>query len=758
MPKKNKKKKVKVFKAFFIAFIITCFILAGAGAGLLVSWLKDTPPFDPEQLKPSETSFVFDSSNKQIAELHAEENRVIVPLEKIPEHLQNAFIAIEDKQFYNHPGINIKAILAALYTDMIHGEFKRGASTITQQLVKNAFLHPEKTIKRKLQEAWLSIQIERKYTKKEILEFYLNQIYFGHSANGVEAASKIFFGKHVWDLNLAESAMLAGITRNPGIYSPYINFKNAKARQEVVLDEMVESGFISKEEAEIAKNMEIKLAGIKNAKPSYKAPYFVDHVIRQSVDILKQKYNISDDEAFNKLYHGGLRIFTTVDMKLQQAAEKVLEDPKNYPESKPDKKGIPQPQAAIAVIDHRTGEIKALVGGRKHENKLGLNRATQSYRQPGSSFKPIAVYTPAIALGMTPATVIDNAPIAYPQPDGSVWPPENYNGRFDGLTTIRRAIELSVNVVAVKVLDKIGIDRGIEYAQKLGIHSLVLKGRRNDKGLSALALGGLTKGVTPLEMASAYGTLANKGIHIEPFAVSKITDKNGRLIYEHTPQKWVAVSEQVAYIMTDMLRGVVKRGTAWRLASLDFPVAGKTGTTTDSKDIWFVGYTPHLTAAVWMGYDEPTPMKNVAGGKQPALIWKQVIEVAYKDLPKDEDFIKPDKIIGPINVCAQSGKLPTDLCAKDPRGSQVIQEIFIKGTEPHEYCDVHVELEVCSDTNLLATEHCPLDKVKKKVFIKRKEPYVPAEDGRIPVDAKYEVPLEYCNIHGPQNPKNPSGF
>lgn len=747
MSKTNKKKGKTFLKISLLVMIVIFFAAVGSGIGLLAAYIKDAPEFDPEKLETSETSFVFDDNGQLITKLHAEQNRINVKLDVIPEDLINAFIAIEDPRFKEHFGIDIRAAIGALWADIRHMGFVRGASTITQQLVKNAFLSPEKTIKRKVQEVWLAIQIERKYTKEEILEYYLNHIYFGHSANGVQAASQVYFGKDVQELTLAESAMLAGITRNPGIYSPYINFEKAKERQEVILNEMVKNNFITKEEAQKAKEEKIKLAGLKDFSERYKAPFFIDHVIREVVKQLKEEYGMTNDEAFNKIYNGGLRIYTTVNMDIQQKAEEVMSNPENYPEGLVDDKGNPQPQGAIVIIDHSTGHIKALVGGRKHEKRLGLNRATQSFRQPGSAFKPISVYTPAIDMGYTAATVIDDSPVFY-RAGREVWAPENYDRKFNGLTTIRRAIELSINVVAVKVLDQIGIDRAIDYAQNMGIKNLVLEGRKNDRNLPSMALGGLTKGVTPLEMAAAYGTLANQGIYIEPIAFTKVTDKTGRVILEPKQEKRVVVSEQTAYIMTDMLKGVIKRGTGWRLADLPFPAAGKTGTTNDSKDIWFIGYTPHLVGAVWIGHDEPTKMVNVAGGKQPALIWKQVMEYAHKNLPT-QDFIKPDKIVGPIEVCSVSGKLPTELCANDPRGSKVISEIFIKGTEPTDFCNTHVKKEICAESNLLATEYCPSSSVKTKIMIQREEPFIPAKDGRFPLDAPYEVPHKYCNIHGP---------
>ncbi|HHY14361.1 MAG TPA: penicillin-binding protein, partial [Thermoanaerobacterales bacterium] len=490
----------------------------------------------------------------------------------------------------------------------------------------------------------------------------------------------------------------------------------------------------------------------QESRETYQAPFFVDHVIRETVNLLKNEYDITSDEAFNKIYNDGLRIYTTVNMTIQKKAEKVMADSNNFPKTTTDSSNTPQPQGAFVLIDHSNGHIKALVGGRQHEKRLGLNRATQSYRQPGSSFKPVSVYSAAIEMGYTAASVVDDSPVVY-----NSWAPENQNRRFNGLVTVRRAIENSINVVAVKILDNIGINRGIEYAQKLGINSLITEGSRNDHNLPAMALGGLTKGTTPLEMCSAYSTLANKGVYIEPRAIIKIADKEGRTLIEPIQEQRVAINEQTAFIITDMLKGVIKRGTGWRLAGFPFPAGGKTGTTDDSKDIWFIGYTPYYSGAVWIGHDEPAKMTNVAGGLQPALIWKQVMETAHKGLSV-KDFQKPNNIIGPIKVCSTSGLLPTELCEHDPRGSQVISEYFIKGTEPTDFCDIHVMEDICSESGLLTTEFCPKSDIETGIYIQRKIPFVPAKNGRVPLDAPYEAPKEYCDIHNQFSEEYPVDF
>lgn len=742
---KNKKRRIITWQNILIFFFILSFAAVGAGAGLFFSYVKDAPAFDPSKLKPSETSFVYDDKENMIAELHGEQNRIPVSLEEVPADVVNAFIAIEDQYFYTHKGINIKSIIGSLVTNYIIRDGYRGASTITQQLVKNAFLSPEQTWSRKAQEAWLAIQLERHYSKDQIMEFYLNQSYFGHTAYGVEAGSNVYFGKSVGELTLAEAAMLVGITKGPEIYSPYTNFDRAKERQEIILNTMAEVEFISAEEAEAAKKEEIQLIGLKNVKADYRAPYFTDYVVQETAAQLQKELGISVDDAYKKIYNEGLKIYTTVDIKIQEAAEKVLADPNNYPYSKEDEKGGIQPQAAAVIIDPHNGYIKALVGGREHQKRLGFNRATQAFRQPGSTFKPIVAYAAALDMGYTPATVVDDSPVAYPSGGKQEWRPKNYTNDFKGLTTVRKAIANSVNIVAIKVFNDVGVDRGIEYAQNLGIKNFVLTGSNNDRNLPT-ALGGITKGVTPLELISSFGAFSNDGIHVEPLAILRVEDKNGRVLIENRADEWVATSPQVAYMMTDMLRSVVTEGTGRRLASFPYPVAGKTGTTSDDVDVWWVGYTPYYAGTVWMGHDEPTTMRNVAGGYQPALMWKQIMEVAHQGLEK-KAFTKPEGIVGPIDVCTVSGKLPGELCSRDPRGSTIRKEYFIKGTEPKDTCDIHVEEVIDTTTGLLATSYCPFEFMESKVFIRRTVPYETAPNGQKPLDAQYEAPTEVCDVH-----------
>lgn len=730
----NKKKGRSFWKVFLIIFLFLFLSAVGAVGGFVYVTIRDMPVVSLAEPTPNVTSLIYDSQGNVAAQLHAEENRLPVPLERIPESVQDAFIAVEDRDFYHHMGFDTRAILRAFYTNLTSSSVQ-GGSTITQQLVKNVFLTSQRTYQRKIQELILAVQLERLYTKKEILEMYLNQIPLGHGAYGVQAAARIYFGKDISQVTLGEAAMLAGLTKAPSTYSPYNDPKLAKERQEVVLDQMVRYGFLQPSQAEKARSEPFKLAGLK-PQEEYKYPYFVDYVLKQ----LLAKY------GKDIVYRGGLKVYTTLDAGIQAAAEKAVPEVMN--EAYPLKVGVPQPEAAAIIMDPHTGYIKAIVGGRTHEKRLAFNRALDAKRQPGSAFKPIAVYTPAIEKGYTAATVIDDSYISYPQADGKTWVPDNYDFRFRGLTPIREAVEQSINVVAVKVLDRIGINTGFESAQKMGITTLVPTGRLNDHTLS-LALGGLTEGVTPLEMAGAYAILANGGVKMKPLTILKVVDKDGNVLEEYGPQsEGQIVSPQTAYIMTDIMKGTVIRGTGTR-GNIGRPMAAKTGTTSDYVDGWFIGYTPELVGTVWVGYDQPKSMyykgAGVGGGIFPAMIFKKIMTQALKDVPV-KDFPEPKNIVR-VAVCRESGKLPTNLCP----ANDVHTEIFVKGTEPTTPCDVHVQVTVCAqcEGKKLATPDCPPQDRITKVFIKRPEPYQVGPKGQKPLDADLEVPTEYCNIHKP---------
>ena len=569
-------------------------------------------------MRPAVTSQVFDSHGRLITTLHSDQNRLPIDINKVPQNLQNAFIAAEDNRFYEHIGIDPIGIFRAIFANLTNRGIAQGGSTITQQLAKNAFLSQEQTLKRKIQEAMLALEIEHKYSKKEILEMYMNQIYFGQGAYGIQTAAKTYFNKDVNELTLTQCAMLAGLPKSPLYYSPFNNLNEAKKRKNVVLDQMVKYGYVSAAEAEDAKNQDLGLSKSHQSKEADEYASFIDYVSQQ----VAKKYG---DDA---LYKEGLKIYTTMDVDKQHAAVRAM---RNLPNNYTDENGLTQPQAAIVSIDPKTGHILAMVGGRGQDS---FNRASMAVRQPGSAFKPF-VYLTALQHDMTPDTTMDDQPVTY----GS-WSPKNAGGSYSGTMALSDALAHSVNTIAVQLADKVGTKNIIANAKKMGITTLDAK----DDNL-AMALGGLTKGVTPLEMASAYGTFANKGVHVKPTAIVKILDRNGNVLedastLEKEETKTRVMSEREAYEMTTMLEGVIDHGTG-TAAAIGRPAAGKTGTTDDNKDAWFVGYTPDIVTAVWIGDDTGShSLGEIYGGTIPAEIWKDYMSSATSD-ESGGDFSAP---------------------------------------------------------------------------------------------------------------------
>ncbi|MEG6586481.1 transglycosylase domain-containing protein [Dendrosporobacter sp. 1207_IL3150] len=619
VPNKRKDSKKGYTKPIAIILIVFIVMITGAGLGFLTASLN-TKPGLTNDIRPPASSQIYDINGNLITTVHSVENRVPVTLNKVPKNLQNAFIAAEDARFYQHMGIDPRGILRAVWSNIMDRGVSEGGSTITQQLAKNAYLSQERTLQRKIQEAFLALQIERQYTKNEILELYLNQIYFGQGAYGVQAAAHLYFGKNVEDLNLAECAMLAGIPKSPNYYSPLNNLKAATERQNTVIEQMVKYEYIDQSSATKAKNTKIALATRQvNSSGGKIASYFVDYVTQ----ILIDKYGA------DAVYKDGLKIYTSLDLDMQHAAERAMG---KLPAVYTDSSGIKQPQGALVAIDPRTGHIKAMVGGRGNDQ---FNRAVMAERQPGSAFKPF-VYLAAIENGMSPSTVIEDSPISF----GS-WSPVNYDGKLHGKVTLRTALENSLNIPTVKLANQVGVDKPLYYAQQMGISTLVLHGSTNDRNL-AMSLGGLTKGVTPLELASAYGVFANNGIKVEPIVIVKIVDRNGKVLEQNNSREKAVVSEKSAYIVTDMMRGVLTHGTG-AAANIGRPAAGKTGTTSDYKDAWFVGFTPDLVASVWLGNDNDGYLNGITGGSIPAQIWRSFMTEATSKIPY-RDFIRPSGV------------------------------------------------------------------------------------------------------------------
>ena len=599
-------------------FIALCLVVfAGLGFGYIFAAYQSLPAVG-NNMRPAVSSQVFDSHGRLITTLHSDQNRLPIDINKVPQNLQNAFIAAEDNRFYEHIGIDPIGIFRAIFANLTNRGIAQGGSTITQQLAKNAFLSQEQTLKRKIQEAMLALEIEHKYSKKEILEMYMNQIYFGQGAYGIQTAAKTYFNKDVNELTLTQCAMLAGLPKSPNYYSPFNNLNEAKKRKNVVLDQMVKYGYVSAAEAEDAKNQDLGLSKSHQSKEADEYASFIDYVSQQ----VAKKYG---DDA---LYKEGLKIYTTMDVDKQHAAVRAM---RNLPNNYTDENGLTQPQAAIVSIDPKTGHILAMVGGRGQDS---FNRASMAVRQPGSAFKPF-VYLTALQHDMTPDTTMDDQPVTY----GS-WSPKNAGGSYSGTMTLSDALAHSVNTIAVQLADKVGTKNIIANAKKMGITTLDAK----DDNL-AMALGGLTKGVTPLEMASAYGTFANNGVHVKPTAIVKILDRDGNVLedastLEKEETKTRVMSEREAYEMTTMLEGVIDHGTG-TAAAIGRPAAGKTGTTDDNKDAWFVGYTPDIVTAVWIGDDTGShSLGEIYGGTIPAEIWKDYMSSATSD-ESGGDFSAP---------------------------------------------------------------------------------------------------------------------
>lgn len=613
---KPPKKKSPMRRFLWIVGILVFLIIAGAGCGFIGATMSDLP--EVANVKPAASSQIYDVHGNLITTVHATENRLPVKLSQVPKDLQNAFIATEDNRFYSHHGVDPIGIMRAIWVNIAHDGVAEGGSTITQQLARNAFLTQDRTLKRKIMEAMLAIRIEQYYTKQEILEMYLNQIYFGQGAYGVQAAAHVYFGKNVQDLDLAQSAMLAGLPQSPNYYSPLTNYKAGKARQAVVLGQMVKYDYIDQATADKAKDEDLGLREKSEAAHSdNNASYFIDYVISE----IAEKYG---DDA---VYKDGLKIYTTIDMKAQDAAVQAMH---NLPNFYTDDKGLTQPQGALIAINPHNGYIVAMVGGRGDDS---FNRAVLAERQPGSAFKQF-VYLAAIQDGMTPGTVMDDKKIEF-----NGWSPKNYEGTYSGQMTLRYALQHSVNTVAVQLADAVGMRKVLNLASSLGITTL---DDSKDNNLAA-ALGGLTNGVKPIDMAVAYGTLANGGVKVKPVAITKIVDRNGQVVEENSTEEQRVVDPKYAYVITNMLESVMSGGTGGG-ASIGRPAAGKTGTTDESKDAWFVGYTPDLVAAVWMGDDYGIEtLDGITGGTVPAVIWRDFMSQALNamEIPASDFTVPP---------------------------------------------------------------------------------------------------------------------
>jgi len=690
----EKRKKTHFFDALFWKGVVSgaLFYIVSLVAGvLLIAWFsQDLPPLKRiENYSPPVASTVLDRYDRPIYQFYIQ-RREYVRYPKIPRELVEAFIVMEDRNFWNHWGVDLTSIGRALITNILKGRIVQGASTISQQLARNMFLNFRKTLSRKIKEAILAVRIEQSFSKEEIIEKYLNQIYFGHGVYGVQAAAKFYFDKNVWDLNLSEISLLAAIPRSPLTYSPYRNPELAEKRRRLILRVMLQEGVIDSAQYEYAITHPPKLANIQEKLQRYSdtAPYFME-MVRQYV---AQQWG--DDF----LYTSGAKIYTTLDPELQKYAQETVDSMLDYFEVRYrlhptraeyqdtlklyDSLGIEPPppkylQAGLVAIDPRTGAILALVGGRDFKESK-FNHVTQAHRQPGSAFKTF-VYTAAIDRGYTPASIIYDEPIEIFEPGmKETWRPQNYDGKYLGPITLRKALALSRNLASVRLAMDIGVDVIIDYAYRLGITTELPK-------VYSIALGSAS--LTPLEMTRAYATIANYGVRTKPYFIRKIVDANGDVLESREPIRETVLDSLTSFIMISILRSVVDEGTAHNARSvygLRIPAAGKTGTTNNYRDAWFIGFSPELVAGVWVGYDSLREIRHGATGSMFAVpIWATFMKKATGN--QSVDFHVPHGLTW-REICTQSGMLATPYCP------QTRIEVFKLGTEPTEPCTLHMKI------------------------------------------------------------------
>lgn len=775
--------KVLLVGAFAILVVGGC-----AGFGLLRGIIDAAPDVTIDDATPTGyLSTVLDTDENVTATLVASgSNRVYVTIDEIPKNMQYAFVAIEDERFYEHNGVDVKGILRAGVTGLASGSFSQGASTITQQLLKNNVFTDWTSetsfadkLERKIQEQYLAIQLEKKVSKDWILENYLNTINLGQNTLGVQSASKRYFNKDVSDLTLSECSVIAAITQNPSRFNPISNPDNNNTRRQKVLDNMLDAGYITQSEYNESLNDNvydrIQIVNTESPEDSVSS-YFVDELTDQVIQDLIDLKGYTETQAYKALYNGGLTIYSTQNSAVQAICDEEINNLDNYPvapkysftyrlsiekadgtmanyseqtmlsyyqasnsdysinfNSQEDAAAaieqykaslleegdtIPesgetvtytlQPQAAMTVMNQETGEVVALVGGRgdKTASKT-LNRAADTTRQPGSTFKVLAAYAPALdSGGMNLSTVQDDAPYSYTNGTSL----RNYDNSYRGFTTLREAITRSINVVTVKTLTDIETDVGFSYLKDFGFTTLV-----DADNVQSLALGGLTNGVTNLELTAAYSTIANAGTYTKPRFYTKILDHDGNVLIDNTPQTHSVLKESTAWLLTNAMEDVITKGTGTAVRFDNMTIAGKTGTTTKNRDALFAGFTPYYSCVVWGGYDDNTP-QNSGTTNYPKAIWKAAMKRIHENL-EYKDFEMPSDITT-ATVCKKSGKLViSGVCDADPRGSMAQTEYFATGSVPTEYCDHHTSITICVGSGQVASEFCPAEARATSVYI-----------------------------------------
>lgn len=703
--KKNKKKKSHLKKFFLIILSLLILLLVSAG-GIVFAMIKTAPVLDTKQiLDLDETSVIYDNKGNSIDDvITTGENgvvikRTVIPFKSMPDNLKNAFISIEDERFRSHKGIDLKRIAGALFIDVKNkithkSNNIQGGSTITQQLIKNRIFLDDSTqnrlsIKRKVQEAYLAVQLEKKLSKDQILEAYLNTIYLGGNAHGVEAAANQYFNKSAKDLSLVECAFLAGMNKGPSLYYPFSksNEKDPSLiinRTKTVLSKMLENGFIDENKYESAiKDLDSKKLVFTQTQKNpnkYNYEWFSRPVVEQVKSDLKTQYNYSNKQITDLFMDGGLKIYTTMDKDIQDKAQNIIDNDPMFNNVYNENGKKVNPQAGASIMDYHTGEVKALIGGRGSQAPGSYNRAYSSNfrRAVGSSIKPLTVYSPAIDTEMaTAATVIDDSPLDSSigkkyLTNGKPYDPKNDTGTYSGPQTLRNALKESINVIAVKLEDQLGLNVGAKYADKFGITLDSV----DKSSISALSLGQLHYGTNPLTMAAAYGVFGNNGVYSYPILYTKVVDKSGKVILESKYKTKKVLSPQSAYIMYDLLKGPVSDGGTGPGARFANMVRGKTGTATDSKDLWFCGLTTYYSGAVWIGNDDYSKFYGL-GSNNSAILWGKLMQEANKNL-SDKEVPMPSGITT-ASIDSATGKLASG------RSSNVFQEIFINGTAPTDY-------------------------------------------------------------------------
>ena len=736
---------VNAFRLLLLCVVLGGLALAGAVLGIAKAYVETAPSLDLAQLSEQDrTSFIYDANGNVITDYKGTENRVMVSIAQMPATLQHAFVAVEDARFYTHNGVDLKRIVGSFVQNMISNT-NQGGSTITQQLIKNTLLSSEMSYKRKIQEAYLAMQLETMYTKDQILECYLNTIYMGENYYGVEVGAEGYFGKSLSQLTLRECAMLAGITNNPYYYNPRRNFYTRKSEQtdyakltndrtDYVLRCMYENEFITYQDYQAA--LDPATAGVLETSTTegegmYPYAHYVEYAVKEVVDCFLTLNGLEDtsENRFkmeNELRTGGYRVTLAIDTQIQKIVEDTLENWTKYPALRdPSDKvyraknsdgsytEVIQPQAAAVVLDYRTGELKAIVGGRTPPTqRKTLNRATDMKMPVGSAIKPISVYAPAIELGASPASIVYNIPVpisGWKNNDGEDSWPKNYGGGgYTGPVTLRQAMKRSQNVSAAQtLLGMVGIDRSVDFLLKLGIDKDHI-----DATPFGLALG--SSGITPVQMSVAFGVLGNGGVYQKPISFLGISDSAGNVVWDsHQQQERRQVFRpSTAWLVVDMMKDVVSGGTATNAKISGQTVAGKTGTNSDQRGICFVGMTGWYSSALWIGHDNYKPLSSKAsGGNSATLLWQSYMAAIHKakDLP-NKDILDGDPEsygLTKVTTCAVSGQLATEACSNDVMGYGTVTDYWYTPTVPTAQCQMHQSMAVCADSNMIATPNCP---------------------------------------------------